>query len=341
MTMSQIQIGQRKIGVGYPVFIIAEAGSNFDRDFEKAKTLIQEAKKAGADAVKFQLFKAEEFVNRRFEKEMYEAVQKNELPRKWLPDLKKTAEKAGIIFFATPFDLEAVDLLNDLDVPIFKIASGDITFSDLLRKAAQSGKPVILSTGMAYFEEAAEAVRILEAEGNRQIVLLHCTSSYPTPPEEVRIYGISELRKKFRYPIGFSDHSLGTVAPLAAVTLGASVIEKHFTLSRMSKGPDHPHSLEPKEFALMVNQIRELEKMLVRRDNQLTKSEMAIRDRSRRGLYAKTKLTKGTKLSSSMIQSLRPLKGLGSQAWLQIEGKPVGKGLDLGDVVTKESLGGK
>lgn len=336
-----IWIGSRTAGEGSPVFIVAEIGSNFDGDFEKAKTLIATARKCGADAVKFQLFRADEFVHPVHEREMYEAVKRNELPREWAGDLKKYAESLGFVFLATPFDLEAVDLLARLDVSAIKIASSDITYAELLEKAARLGKPLLLSTGMAYLEEVESAVKIIEAQKNRQIVISHCTSSYPTPPEEVRIYGIQELRKRFPYTVGFSDHSLGITAPIAAVTLGAKVIEKHFTLSRSSQGPDHPHSSEPEEFKRMVDEIRILEKMLCPKNNKLTSGEIKIRDRSRRGLYARTDLKKGEILSSEAVKALRPEKGLGSRGWLEIKGKRLKRAVPSGETLTSECMEGK
>lgn len=335
-----IRIGPHPVGKDSPVFILAEIGSNFDGDFEKAKTLIAMARKCGADAVKFQLFRADEFVHPVHEREMYEAVKRNELPREWVGGLKKYAEGLGLVFLATPFDLEALDLLARLDVSAIKIASSDITYDELLEKAARLGKPLLLSTGMAYLEEVEAAVKIIEARKNRQIVISHCTSSYPTPPEEVRIYGVQELLERFPYPAGFSDHSLGIAAPIAAVALGARLIEKHFTLSRSSKGPDHPHSLEPEEFKRMVDEIRVLEKMLRPKNDKLTSGEIKIRDRSRRGLYARADLKKGEILSSEAVKALRPEKGLGSRGWFEIKGKRLKRAVPSGETLTQECVEG-
>lgn len=222
-------------------YVIAEIGSNHDGSLYQAIDLISDAKDAGADAVKFQCLPS--------------------LPRDWLPDLKPWTDEIGIDLFATPFDVEAVYYLAELGVPYLKIASVEIIRLDLIEAAAETGIPLLISTGMATLDEIKDAV-ITAGAPERNVTLLQCTTQYPTPPKNVHLRAMVSINRAFGLPVGLSDHSTSTTIPAAAVALGASVIEKHITLDRTSKGPDHPFALEPGEFAAMVRGIREVEEAM-------------------------------------------------------------------------------
>jgi len=263
------KIGDKLIGEEEPCFIIAEAGVNHNGSIELAKKLIDAAKDAGADAVKFQTFKTENVVVKdaqkaEYQKEttgegsQYEMIKKLELTEEDFRELADYAKEKDIMFLSSPFDKESVDLLNELDVPAFKVGSGEITNLPLLRYIAKKEKPIILSTGMSTLGEIEEALDVIRSEGVEDIILLHCVSNYPARIEDVNLRALGTLKQAFKLPVGFSDHTLGITAPIAAVALGACVIEKHFTLDRNLPGPDHKASLEPEELKEMAKAIREV-----------------------------------------------------------------------------------
>ena len=265
----KLKIGDKLIGEEEPCFIIAEAGVNHNGSVELAKKLIDAAKDAGADAVKFQTFKAESVVVKdaqkaEYQKEttgegsQYEMIKKLELTEEDFRELADYAKEKDIMFLSSPFDKESVDLLNELDVPAFKVGSGEITNLPLLRYIAKKEKPIILSTGMSTLGEIEEALDVIRSEGVEDIILLHCVSNYPARIEDVNLRALGTLKQAFKLPVGFSDHTLGITAPIAAVALGACVIEKHFTLDRNLPGPDHKASLEPEELKEMAKAIREV-----------------------------------------------------------------------------------
>ena len=301
----KVKIGDRLVGEGKPIFIIAEVGSNHDGKLEQAKQLTAAAKKCGADAVKFQSFTADKLVSPKYEK-IYQALQKVELPLEWHEELAKFAESQDIIFMSTPFDEESASLLNNLGVPAFKIASGDITNYPLLRHVAKLKKPIFLSTGMATLDEIEEAVETICSEGNNDIILLHCVSNYPPRIEDINVKAMVTMNRAFNLPVGYSDHSLGLVAPLAAVAMGACVIEKHITISRTLPGPDHPYALEVDEFGEMVRQIRNLELALGSGIKEPVEAEIPERGWARRGIYAATDISKGAKIRRDMLKIVRP-----------------------------------
>ncbi|MFA6530282.1 MAG: N-acetylneuraminate synthase family protein, partial [Candidatus Micrarchaeia archaeon] len=258
------KIGSHAIGPGNPVFIIAEAGVNHNGDLGLAKQLVDVAAKSGADAVKFQTFDADELASESAEKAEYqkkndsrhknqnEMLKSLQLSEQDFKVLKNYCSEKRIIFLSTPFDIKSANLLESLGVAAYKISSGEITNVPLLRHIAKFGKPIILSTGMADLAEVEKAVKLLKKEGNNDLVLLHCTTSYPAPSESLNLRAIQTLEKKFKTAVGFSDHSQGVIAPIVAIGLGACVIEKHFTLDKTLPGPDHVASLEPAELAAMV-----------------------------------------------------------------------------------------
>lgn len=283
-------------------YIIAEAGSNFDGSLDKAKKLIDAAAEAKADAVKFQLFRADILYPER-NQPVYAVVKANELPREWVPALAKHSKRRGIDFLATPFDAEAVDLLESAGVGAYKWGSSETTNHRLLLKVARTRKPVYLSTGMCAMADIAEAVEILDANGCPETTILHCYSVYPLPYADANLRVMETLRA-FGKPVGFSDHSLGIALPIAAAALGASVIEKHFTLDRKLKGPDHSYALEPGELAEMVKHIREVEQALGSPLKKLHPDEVAWCRLD--GVYARRAIKKGETLAGEALSTRRP-----------------------------------
>lgn len=318
----KVKIANRLIGEGEPCFIIAEAGVNHNGDVNLAKKLIYVAKEAEADAVKFQSFKAENVVTGKapkakyqeqatgFAESQYEMIKKLELSAGNFEELALHAQKDGIIFLSTPFDNESVDLLDSLGVPAFKIASGEITNFPLIRYIAKRGKPVILSTGMSTLGEINEALQVIQSEGIKDIVLLHCVTAYPAKVKDVNLKAMETLRCKFKLPVGLSDHTLGITIPIAAVALGACVIEKHFTLDKSMPGPDHKASLEPEELKQMVKAIREVEKAMGDGNKTPTDEEKQVQKVARRSIVAGVNIPKGTIITEAMLRIKRPGTGI-------------------------------
>lgn len=319
--------GKSKIGIGQPVFIIAEASSNHGGKFERAMRMVEVAAEAGADAVKFQLFKAEKIavdttdprtIVRVSEKAVFvdkdtkliDIYKSNELPPEWIRPLAEHARKVGIMFLTAPFDIDSVDVLAAVNVPAYKIASPEMLDVPLLRKIAATKKPIILSTGMADIAEIKQSVGVLKRAGNDKIILLHCNSVYPTPPDEVNLKSIDKMRKSFNCPIGFSDHTLGIHIPIAAVARGACVVEKHFILDDGVKTIDAKFSLTPSELKMMVKTIHEVERALGKEIKKPSKTEMRERVQARRSLWIVKDIKKGEKITTKNAQSLRPGLGL-------------------------------
>jgi N-acetylneuraminate synthase/N,N'-diacetyllegionaminate synthase len=313
-----IKIGNKLINESEPCFIIAEIGVNHNGSLKLAKRLIDEAKKSGADAVKFQIFKAENLVRVRTKE--YEMLKKLELPYSHFEELKRYCEKRKIIFLATSHNDDAIDFL-ELLVPAYKIGSGDLTNSPFLEKVAKKKKPIILSTGMANLEEIREAIKTIKKAGNNKIILLHCTTSYPCPLEDVNLRAMLTLKKEFNLPVGYSDHTLGILVPIMAVAMGAKVIEKHFTLNKNLPGPDHKASLEPKEFKEMVKAICDVERALGSGVKKPTKNEEKIKKIVRKSIIAKTDIPKGEKIRKEMLIIKRPGTGIEPKYINKIIGK--------------------
>ncbi|MEW6188638.1 MAG: N-acetylneuraminate synthase [Actinomycetota bacterium] len=332
MMTARVKIGDKLVGEGEPVFVVAEVGSNHDRKLGQAKRLIDAAADAGADAVKFQTFLADKLVakispkagymKKVSEKESaYEIFKRIELPREWHPELVRYAKKRGLIFLSSPFDEEAVDLLDGLGVPAFKVASGELTNLPFIRYMAKKRKPMIVSTGAATMGEIWEAILTIKRAGNERIVLLHCTANYPVAEEDANLLAINILRKEFKLPVGYSDHTLGIAAPLAAVALGAVIVEKHFTLSRKLRGPDHFYSIEPNELKAMVKGIRAVEKMMGTPTKKTVKAEQEIRKLARRSIFAKVDIPVGIVIQKEMLTILRPAIGLEPKYLERVVGK--------------------
>jgi N,N'-diacetyllegionaminate synthase len=328
-----ITIGNMCVGDGHPCFIIAEAGVNHNGDFGLAKKLIDAASESGADAVKFQIFSAEDLVTVSAEKAEYQTrndstsntqfqMLKNlELSQGNFKKLSAYAKKKGIIFLSTAFDDDSIRFLIDLNVPAFKIPSGEITNYPYIRMIGREKKPVILSTGMATREEVLAAVTCLQNQECREIILLHCTTSYPAPPESVHLRVLDTLDKCFHLPVGYSDHTEGIIVPVAAVARGACVIEKHLTLDRNMPGPDHAASLEPAEFKEMVCAIRKIEVILGNPDKTLQPCEIKNRDIVRRSVVATQDIPSGAYLSETLLTLKRPGTGIEPRAMKMLIGK--------------------
>lgn len=274
------------------VTVIAEVGSNYNGDLALATRYVHAAKECGADAVKFQTLHKEKLVAPRLysdgavtDNPAYLNFASLELPDEWHYELKGLADEIGIEFMSTPFYLGAVDLLESVGVHTYKIASGDITFGPLLDKVGRTGKRVVLSTGASTEEEISAALQVLKKAGTKDISLLHCVSNYPPVWDEMNVRAVATMRARFRCPVGISDHTPGSVVPLAAVALGGTVIEKHVTFDRANKGPDHPFAMTVEEFAGMVEQVRLLERVLGDGRKRPSDSELAKQNRMRRGIY--------------------------------------------------------
>jgi pseudaminic acid synthase len=319
---ARFQIGARKVGPDAPVYVIAELSANHNQDFDRAVQTIHAAKNAGANAVKLQTYTPDTITlasdrdefhidagtlwdGRTLHDLYYEAF----MPWEWQPKLKKVAEDLGMDLFSTAFDPTAVEFLEQMDVIVHKIASFELVDIPLIQKMASTGKPLIMSTGMATAEEINEAVQAARAAGAPQIALLKCTSAYPAPPEDMNLRTIPEMIQRFGMPVGLSDHTLGIAVPVAAVALGACIIEKHLTLSRSLPGPDSAFSLEPNEFKNMVDALRTAEKAL----GTVTFGAGGKQESSksfRRSLFAVEDIQQGAEFTTSNIRSIRPGQGL-------------------------------
>jgi len=332
MKIKPVKIGRKLVGDNHSCYIIAEIGSNFDGNLSKAKKLIKLAKECGADAAKFQSFKTELLLSKkglkskntfqtRWKKSVWKTYKDAEFPRAWHKKLNDYAKKIGIPFFSSPWDFEAVDILSKLNVPAFKIGSGDITYLELLKYIASKGKPVILATGASNMKEVRDAITAIKSVGNHQIILLHSVVQYPSPIEEANLKVLGILKKKFCFNVGYSDHSPGSLIPIVSVALGACVIEKHFTINPKDEGPDHPHSMDPYSFKEMVRNIRTLEKSMGDGIKKVEKSEKETRIIQRRGIWTVTKIKKGERFTRNNIKALRPVLGISASKYKEILGK--------------------
>lgn len=341
---TEVKIGNKKIGGNNPTYIIAEIGSNHNKDKEIAKKMIDKAAEAGVDAVKFQTFKAEALYSKKtpkFSKDKirpYSLIKSIELPREWQKELFKYATKKRLHFLSSPFDFEAVDELNIIGVPAFKVASFEITDLELLKHIAKKKKPVILSTGMASIEEIEEAIDAIRSKGNDDIVLLHCNSMYPSPIDIVNLKAIKTMQSAFQIPIGFSDHTVGIHIPVAAVVSGARVIEKHFTLDRKMKGPDHNFAIEPYELKQMVQNIRDVEKAMGTGVKEISKKEKEMYEKGRRSIIAVQNISKNTKITRDMLIVKRPGYGIKPKFIDIVVGKKAKKDISKDQWITWEDI---
>ena len=314
------------------VYIIAEAGVNHNGSFELACRLVDAAKKAGADCVKFQTFKSEKLVSKSTQKAEYQKrttgnssqqdmLKQLELSYDEFKKLKNYCDKTGITFLSTPFDTDSIEFLELLGMPFWKIPSGEVTNLPYLIRLGCSGKPVIMSTGMCNIEDIRAAMKALKENGSGEISLLHCNTEYPTPFEDVNLRAMNTLRSEFETKVGYSDHTKGIEVPIAAVAMGATVIEKHFTLDRNMVGPDHSSSLEPAELAAMVSAIRNIEKALGTGNKTPSESERKNMAIARKSIVAKRHIGKGEAFTEDNVTVKRPGSGISPMKWFEVLGQ--------------------
>lgn len=347
----EIRIGSRLIGENHPTYFIAEIGANFDGDIEKAKRLVDAAKEAGADCAKFQSFTADTLVSEggfqrmqlhgvhgSWGRKVSEVMREAEFPLEWHKEIADYCKEVGIDFNTAPYFKEAVDLCMNIDIPFIKIGSGDITWLEMIEYIAKTQKPIFLATGDATLAEIDEAVRTIKATGNRNLVLMQCITNYPSKIDSANVNVLKTYQSAFDVLTGYSDHSPGHVVALASVVLGGRVIEKHFTLDKNDKGPDHPHSMEPHEFRFMVDSIREVERALGSTTKEVVEEESETVYVQRRGLYAAKDLKKGHVLTEKDIDVLRPALGIQPKFKPVIIGKAINKDIEKGQPIFWEDF---
>jgi pseudaminic acid synthase len=345
-----MKIGSREISVGRPVYVIAEMSANHGQKFEQAVEIVKAARDAGADAIKLQTYTPDTLtINCRSKyfqigkgtiwegKHLYELYGEAYTQWDWQPKLKQIANDIGLDCFSTPFDSTAVDFLERMNVPAYKIASFELVDLPLIRRVARTAKPVIMSTGMATLAEIHEAVSTFCDAGGKELALLKCNSAYPAPPEEMNLRTIPHLAEAFDVPVGLSDHTRGIAAAIAAVALGACIIEKHFTLRRADGGPDAAFSLEPQEFKAMVDAVREAEKALGRVRYEPTEKEMASRV-FRRSLFVVEDLKAGEIFTESNVRSIRPGYGLAPRYYDKVIGAKARQDIQRGTPLSWELI---
>lgn len=342
---NQLIISNKIINEKSPTFIIAEISANHLQSFDNAVKIIKEAKRAGADAVKLQTYTPDTITldcnNKYFQitqgtiwdgTTLHKLYQEAYTPWEWQPKLKEIAEEEGLIFFSSPFDVTAVDFLEEMDVPAYKVASFEITDIPLIEYIASKGKPIIISTGIATLADIEEALNVCKRMGNEKVALLKCTSAYPSPLEDINLRVIPNMKDTFGTVVGLSDHTLGHTVALGAVALGAKIVEKHITLNRADGGPDAKFSMEPDEFKEMVIRIRELEKALGNVTYELTEKQKKSREHSR-SLFVVKNIKKGELFTEENIKSIRPGFGLSTKYIKDIVGKKARKDITKGTPV--------
>lgn len=374
--MRKIKIGDKQVGGGEPTFVIAEAGSNHNGKLEQAKKLVDRAADAGVDAIKFQLFKAERIYPKNCgvvdtpmgKVDFFKVLKNMELPLNWLEILKEYSERKELIFLVSSFDEESADALENVGITAHKLGSSELNHIPLLEHLAKKNKPIILSTGLSKLGEIEEAIDTCYNQGNKQVILLHCVSAYPTPLEDCNLNVIKTLKIAFDVPVGFSDHTLdSTIAPVTAAALGANIIEKHFTLSKKLEGPDHSFALEPLELKKMVEEIRKVEKIedkvtYVRKlfgkekidavlggyRKIITPSEKDIYPNDKRSIHAVQDIKSDDILTKENIMVLRSERnlnpGIHPRYYKIILGKKVNREVSYGNGITWDDLlidGGK
>ncbi len=348
--MKPIKIGNKEVGEKNPVFIVAELSANHLQNYELAVKTVKAAKEIGADAIKLQTYTPDTITldcdNEFFQikkdtiwdgKTLYQLYEEAYTPWEWQPKLKNLAEDLGMLCFSSPFDKTAVDFLERMGVPVYKIASFEINDLPLIEYVASKGKPVIISTGIAELEDIKDAIGACKKVGNEQIILLKCTSSYPAPLEDINLRTMADFSEKFSTLVGLSDHTLGISVPIAAAALGACLIEKHLILNRELGGPDSAFSLEPNEFKMMVESIREVEKALGQVSYELTEKTKKNREFSR-SLFITQDLKAGEILTEDNVKSIRPAYGLHTKYLKDIVGKKILKDVKKGTPLSWELI---
>lgn len=335
-------LGERRIDNDSQAFIIAEMSANHMMDFDRAVKIIEAAKEAGADAIKLQTYTPDTITmdcdNQYFQitqgtiwdgTTLYKLYQTAYTPWEWQPELKRIAENLGLICFSSPFDLTAIDYLEEMNVPAYKVASFEMTDIPFIRKIAKLHKPVIMSTGIARPADIELALRTCEEEGNQDVILLKCTSAYPSPYEDINLRVIPDMAERYHVLTGLSDHTMGNAVSVASIPLGAKVIEKHLTLRRSDGGPDGAFSMEPEEFREMVDNIRMVEKALGKVTYELTQKQEKSREHSR-SLFVVQDMKKGEIITSENVRSIRPAFGLHTKYYEEILGKRVNRDIEKG-----------
>ncbi len=341
--MTPIEIGGRRIGPGGKTYIVAEMSANHLQDYHRAVEIVHAAAEAGADALKLQTYTADTITIESDKpyfritggtlwdgQTLHGLYEEAYTPWEWQPGLKEEAEKLGMACFSSPFDPTAVEFMEKMNMPAYKIASYEITDIPLIRQCARTGKPVILATGVAYPEEIAAAVAACREEGNEQLLLLKCVSAYPTPYEDVNLRMMPGLAKTYGTLVGLSDHTMGSAVPVAAVALGGCMVEKHLTLRRSDGGPDGAFSMEPEEFASMVRDIRCVEKALGDSEYHLTKQQEEEHS-GVRSLFVVKDVAAGETLTAENIRSIRPGDGLPPARFDEIVGRKASHRLERGE----------
>lgn len=347
---ASIRIADREISELTPAFIIAELSANHGQDFEVAVKTIHAAKEAGADAIKLQTYTADT-ITIDSNKEcfqvtqgtiwdgttLYKLYQKAYTPWEWQPKLKQIAEELGLICFSSPFDKTAVDFLEQMNVPAYKIASFEIVDLPLIEYVASKGRPIILSTGIASKEEVAEAVEVCRRTGNNQIALLKCTSAYPTPLDQVNLLTLTDVKESFKTVVGISDHTMSSLVSVAAIPLGARIIEKHFVLDRSIDSPDSSFSLTPDEFKSLVRDVRDTEKILGNVTYELTEKSKRSREHAR-SLFVVEDIKAGEIFTEKNVRSIRPAFGLHTRHLTEILGKKAKVDIEKGTPLKWENI---
>ena len=341
----KFKINNRLIGQNQPTYIVAEMSANHNQSYDEAIKIVETAKACGADAIKLQTYTPDTLTidcgNKFFRientiwegKKLYDLYQESYTPWEWHQELKNVAENIGLDFFSTPFDASAVHFLEKLNVPVYKIASFEIVDFPLINTVAKTGKPIIISTGMAKIEEIEEAVSMLKKFDCTELALLKCTSSYPAKPEDANLRTIPHMLKTFNLPIGLSDHTPGIAVPIAAISLGACIVEKHFTLSRKNSAADSSFSLEPEEFKSMVDNIRIAEKALGTVSYTISKQQRTTFN-FRKSLFVVEDINAGQEFSIENVRSIRPGDGIHTKYFKEILGKKAIKNVAKGTPVT-------
>jgi len=345
-----ITIGDRMICSGNPIYIVAEMSANHGQDFNQAVKLIHAVKEAGADAIKLQTYTPDTITikcdNEYFRigkgtiwegRTLYDLYKEAYTPWEWQPKLKKIANDIGLDLFSTPFDKTAVDFLEKMNIPVYKIASFELVDIPLIQYVAQTGKPIIMSTGMGTLVEINEAVQTAGEAGGKEIALLKCTSAYPAPTEEMNLSTIPHLSEVFQVPIGLSDHTLGIAVPTAAVALGACIIEKHITLSRSIPGPDNSFSLEPHEFKEMVETIRIATKAIGKVSYNRTDQEQKTLI-FRRSIFVVKDIIVGEIFTEDNLRSIRPGNGLHTRNLQKVLGRKASQNIKCGTPLLREHI---
>ena len=344
------KIGDRLVGEGQPALVIADLGGNFDGSIEKAKSLAKMVKDAGGDVVKIQSFLADKIVSGKgfasmklrgvhgsWGKPVEEIFKSAEFPREWHKEFFDYCNEIGILASSSPYDYEAVDIMDETGVPFYKIGSGDITWLEMIEYIAKKGKPVILATGAATLSEVDEAVRVIESTGNKDFALMQCITNYPSKIESANIRVMDTYKTAFDVMIGYSDHTPGDTVVLGAIARGAKVIEKHFTDDKKNAGPDHPHSMEPDEFAKMMVRIRDMEKALGSGRKEVVAEESETVIVQRRALYATEDIKEGEVIGDRIVE-LRPALGIFPKYKKQVAGLTAKKDITKGAPIFWESL---